>query len=93
MFQDQESSDEGAVRRRRERCMELAAMFKEIQSGSLNVKNLVLAKFTLQEGISMRKTKEYFSVLLASGLIKLQYGHGGWRYDTKEEWELFKVEI
>ena len=93
MFQDQESSDEGAVRRRRERLMELAAMFKEIKSGSSNIKDKLLAKFSMQEGVSLRKTKEYFRLLLSSRLVIKQYGHGGWKYNAKEEWELFKVDI
>jgi predicted transcriptional regulator len=93
MDQDIEPSDEGAVRRRRERLMEMAAMFKEIQKGSDNIKLKLLARFSLQEGVSMKKTKEYFSAILASGLVKQTNGHKSWRYEPKEEWELFKVEI
>ena len=93
MFQDQESSDEGATRRRRERLMEMAAMFKEIQKGSDSVKFKLLARFSLQEGVSMKKTKEYFSAILAAGLVKQTNGYKSWRYEPKEEWELFKVGI
>ena len=93
MNNSEESSDEGAVRRRRERLMELAAMFKEIQKGSSDDKNKLLARFSIQEGVSIRKTKEYFKTILDVGLVKLKYGHGHWIYDPKEEWELFRVEI
>jgi len=90
---NEESSDEGAVRRRRERTMELAAMFKEKGKGSNSDKEGILAKFSMQEGVTKHKAKEYFSLLLGAGLIRLKYGHGHWEYDRDAEWELFKVEI
>ena len=71
----------------------MAAMFKEIQKGSDSVKNKILARFCLQEGVSKRKTKEYFTSILDCGLVKITNGHKSWVYVKEEEWELFKVEI
>ena len=73
--------------------MEMAAMFKEIQKGSDSVKLKLLARFSLQEGVSKRKTKEYFTSILDAGLVKITNGHKSWVYVKEEEWELFKVEI
>ena len=93
MNQDIESSDEGAVRRRRERLMEMAAMFKEKQKGTDNERKSILARFSMQEGVSTKITKEYFDLLKTSGLVKVVNGHKSWVYVKEEEWELFKVEI
>lgn len=91
--QTYESSDEGAVKRRSDRCLELAAMFKEVFSGSLKTMETILAKFSLQEGVSGRKSKEYCKMLCDAGLIKITNGHKSWKYDPKAEWDLFKVDI
>ena len=93
MYREQDSSDEGAVKRRSDRCIELAAMFKEVSKGTEKSLKLILSKFCLQEGVSKRKVSEYFTLLRSSGLIKLTNGQKGWRYDPESEWELFKVEI
>jgi hypothetical protein len=89
----EESSDEGAVRRRRDRCMELAAMFKEHKSGSPSILNSILAKFSLQEGVTQRRAKEYFNLLVSAKLITWKYGHKHWEYNKNAEWELFQIEI
>ena len=93
MNNDIESSDEGAVRRRRERCVEMAAMFKEKQKGTDNERKSILARFSMQEGVSTKTTKEYFELLKTSGLVKVVNGHKSWKYCEDAEWELFKVEI
>ena len=88
-----ESSDEGAVRRRRERCMELSAMFKEQKSGSPSILNSILAKFSLQEGVTHRRAKEYFNLLVSAKLIVWKYGRKRWEYNKDAEWELYRIEI
>ena len=93
MYREQDSSDEGAVKRRTDRCVELAAMFKRASKGSQGLLNTILAQFGLQEGVSTRKTKEYYELLRNSGLIKITNGHKSWCYNAEAEWELFKVEI
>jgi hypothetical protein len=89
----EESSDEGSVRRRRERCMEMAAMFKNQLKGNENDIKRIKAQFSLQEGVSIRKASEYFNLIRNAGLITVVSGHKNWQYKPKEEWELFKVEI
>jgi hypothetical protein len=89
----EESADEGAVRRRHERAMELAAMFKELGKGNMAAANRILAKFSLQEGVSVIKTKGYFTLLKQSGLVKISKGEKRWTYHQEFEWENFKVEL
>ena len=93
MYKPDESSDEGAVKRRTDRCVELAGMFKEMSKGSMKQMYTLLAKFGLQEGVTERKANEYLKMLRHAGLIKITNGHKSWRYDEAAEWELFKVEI
>lgn len=88
-----ECADELAVQRMHERCIELAAMFKEHVKGGSKMKKRILSRFCLQEGVNIRKATNYFNLLKDSGLIKYTDGHKSWRYDPKEEWELFHVEI
>ena len=77
----------------RERYIELAAMLKEKYSGNSISLKKILAKFSLQEGVSLAKSKHYFKVLVDAGLIVKSHGKKLWTYNAKEEWELFKVEI
>lgn len=88
-----ENRDETAVKRQHSRYIELAAMFKEHMKGSDHLKEIILGKFCLQEGLKITKAKEYYSLLCTTGLIKLTNGHKSWKYDPKMEWENFHVEI
>jgi len=76
-----------------DRYIELAAMLKEKYSGNSISLKKILAKFSLQEGVSLAKSKHYFKVLLDAGLIIKSHGKKLWTYNAKEEWELFKVGI
>jgi hypothetical protein len=76
-----------------ERYVELAAMLKERFSGNSVTLKKVLAKFSLQEGVSLAKSKHYFKVLVDAGLIVKSHGKKLWTYNAKEEWELFHVDI
>ena len=89
----EESADEGAVRRRHERAMELAAMFKEVMKGNMATANRIVAKFSLQEGVSPIKSKGYFALLKQSGLITISKGEKRWKYHPEYEWENFRVEL
>ncbi len=92
-YHEQESSDEAAVRRRMERCLELTGMFKEVGKGSMNKAKQIIAKFSLQEGVSQVKAKGYFNLLKESGLIIVTKGEKLWVYHSEAEWELFRVNI
>jgi hypothetical protein len=72
---------------------ELAAMLKEKHSGSMAILRKVKAKFCLQEGVSYRTVGTYITMLRDSGLLVIYSGKRGWRYNPKEEWDLFKVTI
>lgn len=93
MYSQEESSDEGSVRRRTDRSLELSAMLKEKGHGSLGLLQNVLARFCLQEGVSKRKGNEYLTLLKTAGLIVTVNGHKSWRYEPEAEWDLFKVRI
>ena len=88
-----EASDEGAVRRRRERTMELAAMFKEEMKGSAKALGVIIAKFQMQEGVRKSTALDYYNCLCNAGLVKISRGNKSWHYEPKAEWDLFKVEI
>ena len=85
--------DEGAVKRRSERCAELAAMFKETGKGSMKTLYRIMARFRLQEGITRKVAKGYLDDLKEAGLVKVSKGQKRWRYDPTEEWDLFEVNI
>jgi len=89
----EESSDEGATRRRMERSLELCAMFKEVGKGNMASVSKILAKFSLQEGVSDIKAKGYFTQLKEAGLIKISKGEKRWSYHSEFEWDAFKVDI
>ena len=93
MYKPEDSSDEGAVKRRKERTLEFAALFKEAKHGSLGLMETITNRFMIQEGVSKRKAMEYLSSLKGAGLLKITNGHKSWRYDAEAEWELFRVEI
>ncbi len=92
-FEGELSIDEGAVKRRSGRCMELAALFKEVGEGSVRTKNKILAKFRLQEGVKKKTSLSYFDDLVDVGLIKFFQGNKKWKYNPKAEWDLFHIEI
>ena len=85
--------DEGAMERQNRRYIELASMFKEFKTGGVHLKEKIMAKFCLQEGVSKKKAHAYYNLLVSSGLIKFRNGHKSWKYDPTEEWECFRVEI
>jgi hypothetical protein len=93
MKQEEDYSEDYSTRRRLQRAMELAAMFKEIGHGSMFVARQVIAKFSLQEGLRKVTAESYFEQLKDSGLITVTYGDTSWKYHSEVEWELFKVEI
>jgi len=72
---------------------ELAAMFKEHNHGSMSLLKKIRAKFCLQEGVSYRTVGTYLTMLRDSGLLTVYSGKRGWKYNAKEEWDLFKVTI
>jgi len=88
-----ESADEGATRRRMERAMELAAMFKEVKEGTEQTMKRIVAKFSLQEGIRLTNAKTYLNLLIDSQLLCVTKGHKRWKYQVEAEWDLFKVRI
>lgn len=88
-----ESADEGATRRRMERAMELAAMFKEAKEGTEQLMKQIVAKFSLQEGIRLTNAKTYLTLLIDSQLVYVTKGHKKWKYQVEAEWDLFKVKI
>lgn len=90
---DFESADEGATRRRMERAMELAAMFKEAKQGTEHLMKQILAKFALQEGIRLINAKTYLSLLVDSQLLYVTKGKKRWVYQPEAEWSLFKVNV
>lgn len=87
------ASDTFNMDKLRERYLELAGMFKEKGFGNTNTQNKILAKFSLQEGVRNKKARQYFRVLVDAGLIIKFHGRKTWKYDSKAEWDLFKVEI
>jgi hypothetical protein len=93
MIYQEDSSDEGAVKRRKERTLEFAALFKEAKQGSQRLMEKITNQFMIQEGVSRRKALEYLGSLKGAGLIVITNGHKSWRYEPKAEWDLFKVEI
>lgn len=93
MKKEIDSVDETATKRRRERCLELAGMFKEIGKGSIKLAEKILAKFRLQEGVTKNKAYAYFEDLIEADLIKVSKGEKRWVYNSEEESDLFKVEI
>lgn len=86
-------ADENAVRNQRERYLELAAMYKEKFKGTKQSLDKILAKFAVQEGLGRYKARAALKLLIECGLIKVSKGNKSWKYDAKEEWELFYVEI
>jgi hypothetical protein len=90
---ERESNNKTKTNERRERCIELAAMFKEKRKGTMKTLETILSKFSLQEGIRMVLVNEYFENLKGSGLIVFTSGKKGWRYHSEAEWDLFKVTI
>jgi hypothetical protein len=72
---------------------ELAAMLKEKHEGSMSLLRKVKAKFCLQEGVSLRTAGTYITMLRDSELLIVYSGKRGWKYNAKEEWDLFKVTI
>jgi phage antirepressor YoqD-like protein len=89
----EESADEGATRRRTERAIELAAMFKEAKEGTDSLMKRIVAKFALQEGIRLTNAKTYLNLLIDSQLLYVTKGHKRWKYQEEAEWDLFKVKI
>jgi len=92
-YKDIEPADEGANRRRIEKCIELAAMFKEIGKGNWKLRNKILAKFRLQEGATKPKAIGYFNDLVDAGIIVISKGKKRWRYNKDAEWDEFSIDI
>ena len=88
-----ESADEGATRRRMERAMELAAMFKRAKEGTEATMKQIVAMFSLQEGIRSTNAQTYLRLLIDSQLLYTTKGHKHWKYQADQEWDLFKVRI
>jgi len=75
----------------RKRLNELAAMLKEVGHGNMASLEKIKGKFCLQEGVSPRTISSYISLLTSSGLLTIFGGDKRWRYNPKEEWDLFSV--
>jgi predicted AAA+ superfamily ATPase len=75
----------------RKRLNELAAMFKEEKRGTRSSFKKIKSKFCLQEGVSPRTADQYVSTLEGAGLLIVFPGNKRWRYNSKEEWDLFRV--
>lgn len=88
-----ELSDEAAMRRRSERCLELAGMLKEQKTGNQRILKKILAKFCLQEGVSKYKVQMYLTDLTNAGIIVQSPGKRRWHYDAGAEWDQFTVTI
>ena len=87
------SLDEILTNMRRDCTIELAGMIKEKRVGSVKEISKILARFCLQEGRTMRKAREYLRTLEEAGLVSWKAGHKSWSFNSKEEWELFRVNI
>lgn len=75
----------------KKRLNELAAMFKENKRGTSGSLKKIKAKFCLQEGVNPRTADQYVGVLESSGLLTVFPGNKRWKYNPKEEWDLFSV--
>lgn len=88
-----EISNETVLRVQKGLYIELAAMFKEHLTGGNKLREKIIAKFCLQEGISKKKADIYYQLLKDAEVITYINGHQSWKYNSKAEWELFHVEI
>ena len=78
----------------RKQCIaELAGMLKEVGKGTMKELTRILSRFCIQEGRTMRKTRDYLHVLEGAGLISFKKGDKTWKYNPENEWELFNVGI
>jgi hypothetical protein len=75
----------------RKKLTELAAMFKEKRQGNMKLFKKIKARFCLQEGVNPRTADSYCKILESSGLLTISSGEKRWKYNTKEEWDLFSV--
>jgi len=87
------SMDEVLCNMRRRCTMELAGMLKEKGEGTMKELNVILARFCIQEGRTMKKTKEYLSGLQGAGLVEIKDGKKKWKYHPENEWDLFSINI
>lgn len=78
---------------RKERQMELAAIFKEEQEGDINSLNKIIHRFSMQEGVKPETAKEYIHSFKIIGLIVFAKGKKKWKYNPDAEWELFRIDI
>jgi hypothetical protein len=84
-------------RRTKGRYLELAAMLKEKKHGNKQEYDRIVAKFCLQEGLTLAKAIKYAEAIEIGGLIKWTEHHGKkklrWKYNEKQEWDFFKISL
>ena len=90
---DDLSIEEGRLRARKKRMVELAGILKEKKEGTITQLTRILKRFSIQEGVRLVKAKEYLSLFKGVGLIKFSSGSKRWKYNSKAEWELFSISI
>jgi hypothetical protein len=90
---DLESRDIGCLKRTTKRYAELAAMLKEKFKGSSREFDKIVARFALQEGLTLKKALMGAEILINAGIIQWSKGQKRWKYNSKEEWELFSINI
>ena len=77
----------------RERYLELAGMLKEYRYGSATLLQKIIERFKVQMGVKDRTVREYIDALVGTGLLTLYHGSGKWKYNSDQEWDLFRVPV
>ena len=81
------------MKSRRKRMIELLAMCKEKEKGTVEELNQILISFAIKMGLRRETAQGYLDMLIDKGFIVITHGEETWVYNGEREQEIFGVNI